>query len=299
VPIAFAEALPIAVLGLVVNVASVWLLGGGHDHGHGHSHGHHDHGHHEHGHAHDAEEKRVRIDDRILAIEIFEKDHPPVFRLRAAEGRLPPATEVLAEVVRAGGAHETYAFEARAGFLQSVGEIPEPHAFSVDLSVGAARGTVTFEEHEHGAHGGEVHRDNNMRAAIVHVLADAAVSVLVIAGLLLARVFGWTWTDPLAGIVGAVVIAAWSWTLVRVTGSILLDMNPDRTLTQRVRAAIEEDGDRVADLHVWRLGPGHLSAIVSVRTAQTRDCAFYRAKLARFSSLSHVTVEVQPARATP
>ena len=137
-----------------------------------------------------------------------------------------------------------------------------------------------------------------MRAAIVHVLADATVSVLVIVGLVLARVFGWTWTDPLAGVVGAVVIAAWSWSLVRVTGSILLDMNPDRALTRRVRTVIEEDGDRLADLHVWRLGPGHLSAIVSVRTAQARDCDFYRAKLARFRSLSHVTVEVHPARAS-
>ena len=109
------------------------------------------------------------------------------------------------------------------------------------------------------------HRDNNMRAAVVHVIADAAVSVLVIVGLLLARAFGWLWMDPLAGIVGAFVIASWSYGLIRDTGAILLDMNPDRRMADNLRQAIESDGDKLADLHLWRLGPGHLGAIVSVR----------------------------------
>ena len=86
--------------------------------------------------------------------------------------------------------------------------------------------SVVFEEHEH-AHV-SAHRDNNMRAAVIHVMADAAVSVLVITGLLLARGFGWLWMDPLAGIIGATVIASWSYGLIRDTGAILLDMNPDR-----------------------------------------------------------------------
>jgi Co/Zn/Cd efflux system component len=118
------------------------------------------------------------------------------------------------------------------------------------------------------------------------------VSVLVIAGLLLARWFGWLWMDPLAGVIGAGVIASWSYGLIRDTGSILLDMNPDPRMADSLRRTLESDGDKLADLHLWRLGPGHLGAIVSVRTRQPRDAAFYRARLARFKSLSHLTVEV-------
>ena len=162
VPISFDEAIPIAVLGLAVNVASVLLLSGGeHDHGHGHRHD------------HDA------------------------------------------------------------------------------------------QDHTHDA----AHRDNNLRAAVIHVLADAAVSLLV--------------------------IAAWSYGLIRDTGAILLDMNPDQGMAERMRTVIEVDGDRLTDLHLWRLGPGHLGAVLSVATAKLREPDYYHRLLARFSALSHVTVEVQ------
>jgi cation diffusion facilitator family transporter len=134
-----------------------------------------------------------------------------------------------------------------------------------------------------------------MRAAIVHVMADATVSVMVIVGLTLAWLFGWLWMDPLAGIVGALVIASWSVALIRDTGAVLLDMNPDRDMADNLRRAIESDGDRVADLHLWRLGPGHLGAVVSVVTPSARCEADYRAKLARFPSLSHLTIEVRRA----
>src|ERR1700749_3972169 len=145
VPIAFNEAIPIAALGLLVNIASAWLLAGGHHHGHEHSH-HHPHDHdHSHGHGH-----------------------------------------------------------------------AETH-----------------------------HRDNNMRAAVVHVIADAAVSVLVIAGLLLARTFGWLWMDPLAGLIGAAVIANWSVGLIRDTGGILLDRIPDGQIADNIRTTVESEGDRV------------------------------------------------------
>jgi cation diffusion facilitator family transporter len=149
-------------------------------------------------------------------------------------------------------------------------------------------------EHEHSAHATKAHHDNNMRAAYMHVFADAAVSVLVITGLTLARYFGWVWMDPAAGILGALVIANWSYGLMRDTGGILLDMNPDKQLAEQVRKTIETDGDRLVDLHLWRLGPGHLGAIVSVITGKSRDPAFYRARLDHFKSLSHVTIEVQP-----
>ena len=134
-----------------------------------------------------------------------------------------------------------------------------------------------------------------MRAAVIHVMADAAVSVLVIVGLTMARAFGWLWMDPLAGIVGACVIASWSYGLVCDTGAILLDMVPDRHIAEGVRRAIEAEGDVLTDLHLWRLGPGHLGAIVGVATAHAkRGPEHYHRLLERFSSLSHVTIEVQP-----
>jgi cation diffusion facilitator family transporter len=136
------------------------------------------------------------------------------------------------------------------------------------------------------------HRDNSIRSAYVHVLADAAVSVLAITGLVLARSFGWMWMDPLAGVIGAIVIANWSFTLMRDTSSVLLDMNPDPHMTAELRAAIERNGDKLLDLHLWRLGPGHLGAVVSVHTSESRGCEYYRQQLQQYKSLSHVTVEV-------
>jgi cation diffusion facilitator family transporter len=190
VPIHFGQALPLAVLGLLVNLASIWLLRGDH-HGHGHSHGH-------------------------------DHDHD------------------------------------------------DAHA----------------------------HRDHNIRSAYIHVLADAAVSVLAIIGLLLAWAFGWVWMDPLAGVIGALVIANWSWTLIRDTGAILLDMSVDRRMVDNVRRLVEDNGDTVLDLHVWRLGPGHMSAVISVATFELqRSPSFYHEALKRLSGLSHVTVEVNPFRA--
>ena len=132
-----------------------------------------------------------------------------------------------------------------------------------------------------------------MRAAVIHVMADATVSVLVIIGLLLARAFGWLWMDPLAGIIGACVIASWSFGLVRDTGAILLDMNPDHNMADNLKRSIENEGDQLVDLHLWRLGPGHLGAIVSVATAKQREQQYYRTKMARFRSLSHLTIEVR------
>jgi cation diffusion facilitator family transporter len=148
--------------------------------------------------------------------------------------------------------------------------------------------------HHHGQPHDRTHRDNNLRAAVVHVMADAAVSVLVIVGLVLARYLGWVWMDPLAGLIGAIVIGSWSYGLVRDTGCILLDMTHDRDMAENIRMAIERDGDLLCDLHLWRLGPGHVGAIVSITTTAPRPPAFYRARLAPFRSLSHVTIEVHP-----
>ena len=286
VPIHFAEAIPIACLGLAVNIASAWLLSGGdHHHGHGHGHGH-DHGAHDHDDGH-----RIATSDGGLVIDVFEDGVPPRFRLHAEQGLALSANTASVETIRSDGARQRFTFVDRGDYLESIDEIPEPHAFTAQVRLGSESYVVNFEEHAH-AHGA-AHRDNNMRAAIIHVMADAAVSLLVIVGLLLARAFGWLWMDPLAGIVGACVIASWSYGLIRDTGAILLDRNPDERMMEKLRQVLEAEGDQVADLHLWRLGPGHLGAIVSVITEQARGSAYYRNRLAGFSSLSHLTIEVQ------
>jgi cation diffusion facilitator family transporter len=181
VAIAFGQAIPIAALGLCVNLISAWLLRDDHDHGHGHDHGHHYHG----------------------------------------------------------------------------------------------------------------HDDLNLRAAYIHVLADAAVSVLALVGLSAGLLLGWVWMDPVMGIVGALVIANWSWGLLRAAGAVLLDMRPEG-LAQEIRARLEAGDDRIADLHIWRVGPGHHAALVSLVSDRPEPPQAYKARLAGLAGLSHLTVEVQP-----
>ena len=110
------------------------------------------------------------------------------------------------------------------GYLESIDEIPEPHEFTAHLRIGEQTYSVAFEEHVHAQ--GSAARDNNMRAAVIHVMADAAVSVLVVVGLLLARTFNWLWTDPLAGIICSIVIASWAFSLIRDTGAIAARFEP-------------------------------------------------------------------------
>jgi cation diffusion facilitator family transporter len=191
-PISFDEAMIVAVLGLMVNLASAWLLHGGQGHGHGH-------GGHGHSHAHD---------------------------------------------------------------------------------------------HHHDHHHGE-HRDHNLRAAYLHVLADALTSVLAIVALLCGKMFGWIWMDAAMGIVGAVVISKWAVGLLRDTGRILLDSEVGEEKIATVHQAIEGDADnRVVDLHLWRIGPQHLGAIISLVTHYPRPAGHYKALLAHMGELAHVTVEV-------
>ena len=203
ISISFNEAIPIAVVGLGVNLLSAYLLRDEHDHHHGHDH-HHTH-HHGHEHADDYSE----------------------------------------------------------------------------------------HEHDHEGHAAAVHADHNLRAAFVHVMADAAVSVLVIVGLVLGRQFGWLFMDPLMGLVATVVILSWSWTLIRSAGAILIDACPDPGLVRRITSRIEQKGDRVSDLHLWRVGPGHLAAVISVVSDEPRLPTQYKKRLAGLPGLSHVTIEVE------
>jgi cation diffusion facilitator family transporter len=203
VPIAYGEAIAVAVLGLAVNLASAWLLRDDHDHhGHGHSH---DRDHHHHDHDHHS-------------------DH-----------------------------------------------------------------------HHHGHH----HHDNNLRAAYVHVLADAATSVLAIAALLVAMLSQWNWADPVVGIIGSIVIASWAYGLIRASGAVLLDVNPDKNLETVIRDRIETKGDRVTDLHLWQVGPGHRAAVISVVSDHPVPPATYKRRLSGLHGLSHVTVEVETCPHSP
>ena len=193
--VAFGEALPVACLGLLVNLASVGLLGVGHDHGHGHGHAHHDHDH--------------------------DHDH----------------------------------------------------------------------DHEHGP--GIGHRDHNLRAAYLHVMADAFTSVLAIGALVAGRWAGWWFLDPIAGMVGGVVVLTWSVSLCRAAGRQLLDIVPSQAQERALRTRLEAVDDvRVADLHVWEIGPGRRGCIVSLVTATPRAIDFYRDVILGAVDIAHLTVEV-------
>jgi cation diffusion facilitator family transporter len=157
-------------------------------------------------------------------------------------------------------------------------------------------------DHDH-AHGRHHHHDSNLRAAYVHVLADALTSVLAIVALLTGWLYGWVFMDPLMAIVGACVILSWSVALMRTAGMVLLDMVPDRHLAGHIRKRLEVEGDRVSDLHLWRLGPGHVGVIAAVVSDKPQDAALYKARLEGIEGLSHVTIEVHacgdhPRRAT-
>ncbi|HOX67551.1 MAG TPA: CDF family Co(II)/Ni(II) efflux transporter DmeF [Burkholderiaceae bacterium] len=210
-PIEAVTALWVAVIGLVVNLVSAWLLHGADDaHGHDHAHGPVDP--HDHGHDHHA-----RAEDHAHA---------------------------------------------------------HPQAQSAAAPVG-------------GGH------DLNLRAAYVHVLADALTSLLAIAALSGALWLGWWWLDPLVGVLGAVVIGVWAAGLMRQTAAVLLDREMDHPLTAQIRAAIESDGDaRVADLHLWRVGRQHYAAIVSIVADAPFAPAVYRTRLAEYGALAHLSLEV-------
>jgi cation diffusion facilitator family transporter len=147
--------------------------------------------------------------------------------------------------------------------------------------------------HDHHDHDHGHDHDNNLRAAYVHVLADAATSLLAIAALVLAMLSNWVWADPAVGIIGSLVIASWAFGLVRMSGAVLLDVNADHDLEEIIRGRIESKGDRVTDLHLWQIGPGHRAAVISVVSDHPLPPATYKRRLGGLRGLSHVTVEVE------
>ena len=151
--------------------------------------------------------------------------------------------------------------------------------------------------HDHG--GGSSHREDlNLRAAYLHVLADAFTSVLAITALTGGKFFGWAWLDPVVGIVGSGVVFSWAYTLLRDTSGILLDRTPASSdLPDEIRRAVESDGDSlVSDLHVWQVGIGKFAAMISVVAHEPKSCDAYRALLRGHDELVHVTIETHLCR---
>jgi len=275
-----------------VNLLSAWLLrDSDHEHGHGHGHDHHAQGHAD-------ESMRVETANGVVLVALIDDGVSPRFHL-TFEAEKPAPASVSLQTLRDDGSRQSFSFGDCGRYLRSREAIPEPHAFEVRLQLPREEHALSFVEHAHSddrlAHPGpaSAHRDHNIRSAYVHVVADAAVSVVTIVGLVLARLFAWLWMDPLAGIIGATVIASWAYGLIRDTAGVLLDVVPDQRMAGQIRKTIEDTGDQLVDLHLWRLGPGHLGVVLSVLSREPRTPDFFRAKLSPFKTLSHITVEVQ------
>jgi len=154
-------------------------------------------------------------------------------------------------------------------------------------------------DHHHEGDSGSAHREDlNLRAAYLHVLADAFTSVLAITALTGGKFFGWAWLDPVVGIVGSGVVFSWAYTLLRDTSGILLDRTPASSdLPDQIRKAVESDGDSlVTDLHVWQVGIGKYAAMISIVAHERKSCDAYRALLRSHDELVHVTIETQHCR---
>lgn len=154
--------------------------------------------------------------------------------------------------------------------------------------------------HTHTHDDGHTHHDHNLRGAYLHVLADALTSVLAIVALLFGKFLGWNWLDPLIAIVAALVITRWSYGLLKDTSSILLDKSINKENINEIQKKIEIDADnRVADIHVWRVGPVDYAAIISLVTHFPKPIEHYKRLLTDFKELSHVTIEVYECKEDP
>ncbi|MEX1317207.1 MAG: CDF family Co(II)/Ni(II) efflux transporter DmeF [Synechococcaceae cyanobacterium] len=197
--------------------------------------------------------------------------------------------------------------------LESLERFVLPQAIQFDEAIAVAAigllvnviSALLLRDHDDHAHGtGHSHthhhphqQDQNLRAAYVHVLADALTSVLAIVALTAGRVLGWIWLDALMGLVGAAVIAKWAWGLLRDTGVILLDGSVSGSIRRAISEALETDRDtRISDLHVWHITPSRLAAAIAVVTHEPQEPAHYKALLQDIPGLVHMTVEVNPCR---
>ena len=168
------------------------------------------------------------------------------------------------------------------------GDSPDRHGHEATAAHQHGHSHGHREDHDHAQH-----RDYNIRSAHLHVLADGLTSFLAVIALVTGRNYGWVWMDPMMGIVGSIVIARWSYGLMRDSAKVLLDAQASPELAAEIRRAVEAGSeDRVADLHLWRLGPGHFGAIVSIVSDRPRPASEFKSRLAHRRELAHLTVEV-------
>ncbi len=161
-------------------------------------------------------------------------------------------------------------------------------------------GAAHSHHHHHDVARDHHHHDHNLRAAYLHVIADALTSVLAIIALFTGKYFDWLWMDACMGLVGAALITRWGYGLLKETSRVLLDSAPDENTLAQIGQAIESDADnRITDLHVWRLGPRSYGVIISLVTHQPRDPEHYKALLKDFGELRHITIEVNHCEHEP
>jgi len=189
--------------------------------------------------------------------------------------------------------------------IESLQRIIEPQAIhfneaiivaSIGLSINMLSALLLKDNHHHDHHG----HDHNLRAAYLHVLADAMTSLLAIVALASGKYLGWNWLDPIMGIVGAVIITRWSYGLLKQTSPILLDASIEEDYHKAIREAIEKDSDnRISDIHIWKVGSNHYAAIISLVTHYPKATEHYKRLLSRFHKLSHITIEVNECKEEP
>lgn len=241
---------------------------------------------------------------------VYARRHADDARFAFGPAKIGPLGGYTSALILAGVA-VYIAFEAISRLVQ-----PLPIRFDEAIAVASLGLAVNLlsayllrdEPHHHGhghdhPHHEEPHhepahdRDLNLRAAYVHVLADAATSVAAIVALSLGKVFGWSWLDPAVGAAGAVVVGQWAYSLVRDTGRVLLDREMHPAAVVEIREAVESDGDsRVSDLHVLRVGLNEFAVVLSVVTDEARSPEEYKERLREHAELAHVTVEVNRCR---
>ncbi|PZU93144.1 MAG: cation transporter [Leptolyngbya sp.] len=176
---------------------------------------------------------------------------------------------------------------------------------AIGLAVNLISAVLLQDHHDYSSHDGHHqdhhhHHDQNLRAAYVHVLADALTSIFAIAALFSGKFWGWVWMDAAMGLIGALVISRWAYGLVRETGSILLDGAIDKPIKLKIVSAIEQDADnRVTDLHVWKLSENHMATTVSLITHYPKAPDYYKSLLSHIPGLSHVLIEVNLCQGEP
>ncbi|NKQ40454.1 MAG: CDF family Co(II)/Ni(II) efflux transporter DmeF [Sulfurovum sp.] len=171
---------------------------------------------------------------------------------------------------------------------------------SIGLSVNVISAFLLKDDHNHTHQHDHGDHDHNLRAAYLHVLADAMTSVLAIVALVSGKFLGWDWLDPIMGIVGAVIITRWSYGLLKQTSPILLDASIAREYQQAIKETIERDSDnRVSDIHIWKIGANHYAAIIALVTHYPNSMEYYKGLLKSFNKLSHITIEVNECKEAP